>query len=158
MSGRHVPDLFAVYTAASLEQPGLLAAPSPAFLEAVELKWRAHQDNRLANKDGSIREDVCATLERLGIQHEAARWCDRSKQYIEVAVTSTDPPLALQLPPKLSPGGSHLSADEASTPRTQLRLRMLAAHGWRPVTVGSWLAQETPEQKEELLRSAMAAE
>jgi hypothetical protein len=136
-------------------------------MEAAEQKWRAHQDNRLA-RGTTVRDDVCATLERMGVQHEAAGWCDRSKQYVEVAVTSTDPPVALLLPRELLPSGQDPYADEPPTPRTytdeapnprtQLRLRMLAAHGWRPVSVKRWLVQDTPEQKEELLRSAMAAE
>jgi hypothetical protein len=160
-------DLYAVYLLASVERPGLIVTPSAAFMEAAEQKWRAHQDNRLA-RGTTVRDDVCATLERMGVQHEAAGWCDRSKQYVEVAVTSTDPPVALLLPRELLPSGQDPYADEPPTPRTytdeapnprtQLRLRMLAAHGWRPVSVKRWLVQDTPEQKEELLRSAMAAE
>jgi hypothetical protein len=144
--------LYQVYTAASVERPGLLPAPSPAMLAGVRKCWMSGLQTDNNARTSKLHADVSAHLSRLGVAHANERWCDRTERSVDIAIEGS-PPVAVEVD-----GPSHFLQDGRLTGSTLLRNRMLAAHGWRVVVVDyrAWEERKTQEQREEYLRSLLA--
>ena len=147
----HAMQMYQAYQAAALERPGLLSAPEPELLAAARKSWIDGLDTDI-ERNSQLHDGVSACLTRMGVAHANERWCERAERSIDIVIDGAVP-VALEVD-----GPSHFLQDGRPNGRTLLRDRMLAAHGWRVVTVGyrAWNAQHTQEQREEYLRSLLA--
>jgi hypothetical protein len=143
--------LYQTYTAAAVERPGLLPAPSPELLVAARQSWVDGLTTD-AGPSSRLHNAVSACLTQMGVAHANERWCERAERIIDIAIEGTTP-VALEVD-----GPSHFLQDGRQDGSTMMRNRMLAAHGWRVVVVDFrlWIAQKTPEQREAYLRSLLA--
>jgi hypothetical protein len=145
--------MFQAYQAAAVKRPGLLPAPSPELLAAARKSWIDRvRDGGDFLQTGRFHDDVSACLTRMGLAHANEHWCDRAERSIDIVIEGALP-VALEVD-----GPSHFLQDGRQGGRTQLRNRMLAAHGWRVVVVDYrvWNAQQTQEQREAYLRGLLA--
>ena len=140
--------LYQAYQAAAVERPGLLSAPSPELLAAARKSWIDGMDETSSR----LHEQVSACLTRLGIAHANERWCERAERSVDIAIEGAAP-VALEVD-----GPYHFLQDGRQDGRTQMRNRMLAAHGWRVVVVDYrvWDGLQTEVQREEYLRRLFA--
>ena len=141
--------LYQAYQAAAAERRGLLSAPDPEVLAAARKSWIDGMDDRSSR----LHADVSACLRRMGVAHANERWCERAERSIDIAIDGAGTPVALEVD-----GPSHFLQDGRQDGSTQLRNRMLAAHGWRVAVVyyRAWNALKTDAQREEYLRRLLA--
>ena len=140
-----VRQLYQAYQAAAVERPGLLPAPDPELLSAARKSWI----DGMGDRSSRLHADVSACLTRMGMAHANERWCERAERSIDIAIEDARTPIALEVD-----GPTHYLHDGRSNGSTQLRNRMLAAHGWRVVVVEyrTWGELKTQAQREEYLR------
>ena len=90
----------------------------------------------------------------MGVAHDNERWCKRAERSIDIAIEVAGAPIALEVD-----GPTHFLQDGRQDGSTQLRNRMLAAHGWRVAVVDYrvWQYQlQTEAQRKEYLRHLLA--
>ena len=141
--------LYQAYQAAAVERPGLLSAPDPELLAAARKSWI----DRMVHTSSRLHADVSACLTRMGVAHANERWCKRAERSIDVVVEGAGVQVALEVD-----GPTHFLQDGRQDGSTQLRNRMLAAHGWRVVVVDyrTWMKVKTQAQREDYLRALLA--
>ena len=140
--------LYQVYRAAVVERPGLLIAPGPELLAAARKSW---MDGR-TERSSRLHTEVSESLTRMGVTHANESWCERAECSIDIAIEGATP-VAVEVD-----GPAHFLQDGRQDGSTQLRNRMLAAHGWRVVVVKyrDWDGLETQSQREEYLHAVLA--
>ena len=145
---RHAQQLYQAYQTAAMERPGLLLAPAPELLAAARKSWIDEKDDRSSR----LHDRISACLARMGVTHANERWCERAERSIDIAIEGAAR-VALEVD-----GPHHFLQDGRQNGRTQLRNRMLAAHGWRVVVVDyrKWTGLKTQTQREEYLRRTLA--
>ena len=145
----HARQLYLAYQMAAVERPGLLPAPDPELLAAARKSWF----DAIVEGSSRLHEQVSACLARMGLAHTNERWCERAERLIDIAIEGAGAPVALEVD-----GPTHFLQDGRQDGRSQLRNRMLAAHGWRVVVVDyrEWNALQTQSQREEYLRRLLA--
>ena len=146
----HARQLYLAYQMAAVERPGLLPAPDPELLAAARKSWF----DAIVEGSSRLHEQVSACLARMGLAHTNERWCERAERLIDIAIEGAGAPVALEVD-----GPTHFLQDGRQDGRSQLRNRMLAAHGWRVVVVDYRVWQEqlpTEAQREEYLRRLLA--
>ena len=147
----HARRFYRVYRAAAVERPGLLSAPDQELLAAARKSWTDHAHLRQDAGRSRIYADIAACLTRMGVAHTHHRWCNRTECTVNVAIEGATPvAVEVRLP-------HHLLKDGRPTGFTLLRSRMLAAHGWRVLTVDFHVWEElmhhkTGPQREDYLR------
>ena len=146
----HARQLYQTYQAAAVERPGLLPAPVPELLAAARKCWI----DVMVDRSSKLHDQVSACLTRMGVMHANEQWCERAERSIDIAIEGAVVPIALEVD-----GPTHFLQDGRQDGSTQLRNRMLAAHGWRVVVVDYrvWQHQlQTEAQREEYLRDLLA--
>jgi len=95
---------------------------------------------------------VSQCLTRMGVTHANERWCERAERSIDIAIEGAEERVALEVD-----GPHHFLQNGSQDGSTQLRNRMLAAHGWRVVVVDYrlWDGLKTQSQREEYLRGRL---
>jgi hypothetical protein len=143
--------MYQAYQAASIERPGLLSAPEQEQLTAARKCWVEGLDTT-SDRTSQLHVDVSDALGRLGVAHTNERWCERAERSIDIAIEGGATPIALEVD-----GPHHFLLDGRQNGSTLLRNRMLAAHGWRVVSLDfrKW-EHKTQEQREAYLRSLLA--
>lgn len=149
----HALQLYHVYQAAAVEQPGLLPAPRGELLAAARQSWLDQGQSKQHRARGGLLSDVASCLSLMGVEHTCERWCDRAERNVDVAIEGLEPRVALMVY-----NSGRVLRNGQPTGRTLLRNRTLAAHGWRVVSVSSLVWQELPtlEQKDACLRKLLA--
>jgi len=145
--------LYQAYTAAAVERPGVLPAPSLELLAAAHKSWIDRVRYGIHNETSKLHGDVSACLTKMGIAHVNERWCERTERGIDIAIEGVTR-VAVEVD-----GPTHFLQDGRRDGSTLLRNRMLAAHGWRVVVVDYrvWQHQLTTEaQREQYLRRLLA--
>jgi hypothetical protein len=144
-----VQQLYQTYLAAAVERPGLLSALDAEMLAAARKSWIDGMENRTSR----FHAEVSACLTAIGVAHSNEQWCERAERRIDIAIDGAGAPIALEVD-----GPSHFLQDGRQDGSTQLRNRMLAAHGWRVVVVDyrEWIKVKTQAQREEYLRHVLA--
>ena len=106
----------------------------------------------MIDRSSRLHDQVSACLTRLGVAHANERWCERAERSIDIAIEGAAP-VAVEVD-----GPHHFLQDGRHNGSTQLRNRMLAAHGWRVVVVDyrAWDVLQTEAQQEEYLRRLLA--
>ena len=152
--GADALDFYSAYLAASAERPGLLPELRPRLLHPLRKQRRDALTAPDPATDG-MRADVAACLSQLGVEHAAAVWCERSESVVDFALESPKegaPRVALLL---------HRPARAVRTTlppgRVRLRMRLLAAHGWRvqAISAAEWAHLQTREQQVGLLQRVL---
>ena len=140
----HARQLYQVYQMAAVERPGLLFAPAPELLVAARKSWI----DRMDDTSSKLHAQVSACLTRMGVAHANEHWCERAERSIDIVVEGATP-IALEVD-----GPHHFLQDGRQGGSTQLRNRMLAAHGWRGVVVdySMWYGLNSSQQDEYLRR------
>ena len=144
--------MYQVYRIAAVESAGLLQPPNPELLAAARESWIDQARDGQDHGSSRLHLEVSKCLARIGVEHANERWCERAERCIDIVVEGASP-VALEVD-----GPTHYLQDGRLNGRTLLRNRILAAHGWRVVTVDyrTWNACETQPQREEYLRSLLA--
>jgi hypothetical protein len=124
----------------------------PELHAAIRKSWIDQGRMRQSEGSSQLHDGVSACLMCMGVAHANERWCDRAERSIDVAIEGATP-IALEVD-----GPSHFLQDGRPDGSTLLRNRMLAAHGWRVVSLDYrvWRAQQTQEQQQEYLRRLLA--
>ena len=145
----HGRQWYQAYQAAAMERPGLLLAPDPELLSACRKCWIEGMDE----KSSRLHADVSTCLTSMGITHTNERWCERAERSIDIVIEGAGAPVALEVD-----GPTHFLQDGRQDGRTQLRNRMLAAHGWRVVVLNhrDWDVRGADMQREDYLRNLLA--
>ena len=145
----HAQQLYQAYQVAAVERPGLLSAPDPELLAAARKSWI----DGMVDMSSRLHADVSACLTAMGVAHTNERWCERAERSIDIVIEGAGKKVALEVD-----GPSHFLQDERQDGSTQLRNRMLAAHGWRVVSVDyrEWDEMKTQAQRQEYLRRLLA--
>ena len=119
------------------------------MLVAARKSWIDGMDDR----SSWFHADVSACLTHMGVAHANEHWCERAERSIDIVIEGAGTPIALEVD-----GPSHFLQDGRQDGRTQLRNRMLAAHGWRVEVVGyrEWNGLKNRAQREEYLRRLLA--
>jgi len=148
----HGRQLYQAYTAAEIEQPGLLSAPSRELLAASRQSWVERARQHQTDGSSKLHGGVSAYLTRMGIAHANGRWCERAERTVDIAIDG-DVPVALEVD-----GPTHFLQDGGPVGSSVLRNRLLSAHGWRVLVVDYrvWDALKTPVLREEHLRRLLA--
>jgi hypothetical protein len=145
----HARQLYQVFQTAAVERPGLLRALEPELFDVSRQSWIEGMDEW----SSKLHADVSTFLTSMGVAHTNERWCERAERSIDIAIEGSGAPVALEVD-----GPTHFLQDGRQDGRTQLRNRMLAAHGWRVVVLNhrDWEFLGADAQREEFLRRLLA--
>ena len=141
----HAQQLYQAYQAVAVERPGLLPTPDPELLDAARKSWF----DGMGDTSSRLHADVSACLTRMGVVHANERWCERAERRVDIAIEGAGAPVALEVD-----GPHHFLQDGRQDGSTQLRNRMLAAHGWRVAVVDYhvWVGLKHAQREEYLRR------
>jgi hypothetical protein len=149
-AGRALRLMYQTYQAAAVERPGLLAAPSPALMDAARASWlgyiqQVHQDVNYSLDDSA---SIPRHLTRLGVEYSRNIFCERSGRAINIAITNgVAQPIALEI---ITP--ARQLSDGRPEGTAALRRRVLAAHGWRVADLDAvtWHQHLTSDEERDL--------
>jgi len=125
--------LYHVSKLAEAELPGsCFSFPDAALIERAKAAWHALQSGGSAQAATSFELQVSSCLTRLGVAHQRSFLCTDCEHTIDVAITAGGKRLAIEVD-----GPTHfLQAPQHTLDgSTQLRNRLLSAHGWTVVSV-----------------------
>ena len=138
------------YQAAAVERPGLLAAPSPALMDAARASWLRQLQ---LPEEAASASAILKHLTRLGVEFTPSHFCERSGRAVNIALTnSVGQPTALEVTTPAS-----LLHDGRPQGVLALRRRVLAAYGWHVVefSMVRWKRLKSDEERELYLRNLL---
>jgi len=137
---------------AETERPGLLPPPSAEMLEFARDAWV--KDVKARSQTSELHRSVSECLTAAGVKHENERWCEDSGHSIDIAIESGAHRIALEVD-----GPYHYLQNGQQDGSTQLRNRMLRAHGWRVAVVDyrRWNALLSQPERSAYLKGLVAA-
>ncbi len=150
-SARALRLMHQTYQAAAVERPGLLAAPSPALMDAARTIWLRHVQQ--PEEATSANAFLLQHLTRLGVEFTPSHFCERSGRAVNIALTnSVGQPTALEVTTPAS-----LLHDGRPQGVLALRRRVLAAYGWHVVefSMVRWKRLKSDEERELYLRNLL---
>ena len=146
--------LYQVHLVAETERPGLLPPPGTEVLEFARDAWLKLANERRDEPSTRLHDSVSACLTTTGVAHDNERWCEQSGHSIDIAIESGAHRIALEVD-----GPYHYLQNGQQDGSTQLRNRMLRAHGWRVAVVDyrRWNALLSQPERSAYLKGLVAA-
>jgi len=129
----HLRQLYHVSKLAEAELPGsCFTLPDGELRQRAQDAWLKQQRVRSAQAATSFELQVSESLTRLGVAHQRSFLCTDCEHTIDVAITAGGKRLAIEVD-----GPTHFLQQPQHAPNgsTLLRNRLLAAHGWKVVSV-----------------------